>query len=111
MKIELPSIADQQVMVFKAAQQEALEAMRKNSDAPVLSATLSVDESAYPRTSPGGGGCGHRAVLSARPPASHLPAGDGERWGVGGSHRDTLPVPIVRPELVSGRWIGPAPSA
>ncbi|MNG76935.1 hypothetical protein D3C79_354740 [compost metagenome] len=50
MKIELPSIADQQVMVFKAAQQEALEAMRKNSDAPVLSATLSVDESAYPRT-------------------------------------------------------------
>lgn len=50
MKIELPSIADQQVMVFKAAQQEAIEAMKKNSEAKVMAVPLSVDECAYPRT-------------------------------------------------------------
>ncbi|OCA65207.1 hypothetical protein [Aeromonas hydrophila] len=50
MKIELPGIADQQLFVFKAAQQEAIEAMKKNSEAKVMAARLSVDESAYPRT-------------------------------------------------------------
>lgn len=50
MHIELPSIADQQLFVFKAAQQEAIAAMTKNSDAQVLKAPLTVDESAYPRT-------------------------------------------------------------
>jgi hypothetical protein len=50
MKIELPGIAEQQLFVFKAAQQEALAAMAKNSEAKVLQAPLSVDEGAYPRT-------------------------------------------------------------
>lgn len=50
MKIELPGIAEQQLFVFKAAQQEAIEAMKKNREAKVMAAPLSVDESAYPRT-------------------------------------------------------------
>lgn len=50
MKIELPGIAEQQLFVFKAAQQEAIEAMKKNGEAKVMAAPLSVDECAYPRT-------------------------------------------------------------
>lgn len=50
MKIELPGIAEQQLFVFKEAQQEAIEAMKKNSEAKVMVAPLSVDECAYPRT-------------------------------------------------------------
>jgi hypothetical protein len=50
MKIELPGIAEQQLFVFKAAQQEAIEAMKENSEAKVMAAPLSVDECAYPRT-------------------------------------------------------------
>ena len=49
MKIELPSIAEQQLFVFKAAQQEAITAMEKNSEAQVMMAPISVDESAYSR--------------------------------------------------------------
>lgn len=50
MKIELPGIAEQQLVVFKAAQQEAIEAMKKNGEAKVMAAPLSVDEADYPRT-------------------------------------------------------------
>ena len=50
MNIELPGIAEQQLFVFKAAQQEAIEAMKKNGEAKVMAAPLSVDETDYPRT-------------------------------------------------------------
>lgn len=50
MNIELPSIAEQQLFVFKAAQQEALQAMVKNGEAVVMVAPLSVDEITYSRT-------------------------------------------------------------
>ena len=50
MNIYLPSIADQQLMVFLASQKEAIEAMKVNLEAQVVTAPLAVDESAYPRT-------------------------------------------------------------
>jgi hypothetical protein len=50
MKIELPSIAEQQLMVFRASQKVGLEDMKKNLDAKVMKAPLAVDERAYPRT-------------------------------------------------------------
>lgn len=50
MKIELPSIAEQQLMVFLASQKEAIETMKQNLDAQVMKAPLAVDENAYPRT-------------------------------------------------------------
>ena len=50
MKIELPGIDDQQLMVFLASQKEAMATMNKNLDAQVMRAPLVVDENAYPRT-------------------------------------------------------------
>lgn len=50
MNIYLPSIADQQLMVFLASQKEAIEVMKANLEAQVVTAPLAVDESAYPRT-------------------------------------------------------------
>lgn len=50
MKIELPGLAEQQLMVFLASQKEAMATMNKNLDAKVMRAPLAVDENAYPRT-------------------------------------------------------------
>lgn len=50
MKIELPSIAEQQLLVWMESQKEAIAMMNKNLDAQVMRAPLAVDESAYPRT-------------------------------------------------------------
>lgn len=50
MKIDLPSIAEQQVFVFEAATKAAVMQLQENLKAPRLAAQSEVDESLYPRT-------------------------------------------------------------
>lgn len=50
MKIELPSIADQQAAVYEAATKAAIERLRSNLKAVRLPGQTEVDERLYPRT-------------------------------------------------------------
>lgn len=50
MKIELPSITDQQAIIFQEATRAAIAQLQANLDAPRLPPQTEVDESAYPRT-------------------------------------------------------------
>ncbi|OQS47520.1 hypothetical protein B0T49_15570 [Chromobacterium violaceum] len=49
MKIHLPSIADQQKIIFEAATKEAIATLQSNLKAPVLPAQQEVDEGQYSR--------------------------------------------------------------
>lgn len=48
--IPLPSIADQQMAVFQAATEAAIQQLRSNLEAPRLSGQIEIDEDQYPRT-------------------------------------------------------------
>lgn len=48
--IDLPSIADQQAVVFQLATQAAIEQLQRNLQAPRLPAQSEIDENQYPRT-------------------------------------------------------------
>ena len=48
--IDLPSIADQQALVFQQATLAAIEQLQRNLQAPRLPAQNEIDESQYPRT-------------------------------------------------------------
>lgn len=50
MKIDLPSIPDQQALIFKAATTAAIEQLQRNLNAPRITPQQEVDESQYPRT-------------------------------------------------------------
>ncbi|MBY0445514.1 MAG: hypothetical protein K2Q15_09945 [Burkholderiales bacterium] len=50
MQINLPSIADQQAFIFKAATQEGITTLQNNLNAPTLPGQTAVDENAYPRS-------------------------------------------------------------
>ncbi|TFA86136.1 hypothetical protein F638_1053 [Pseudomonas sp. LAIL14HWK12:I2] len=50
MKIDLPSIAEQQAVVFEAATKAAMVQLLENLKAPRLPGQTEVDESQYPRT-------------------------------------------------------------
>lgn len=50
MKIELPSIQEQQALIFEQATRAAIAQMQQNLKAPHLPPQTEVDESLYPRT-------------------------------------------------------------
>jgi len=50
MKIEIPDIASQQLLIFTEGTKEAIEQLQKNLMAPRLEPQTEVDESQYPRT-------------------------------------------------------------
>lgn len=50
MKIELPSIADQQAAIYEAATKAGIEQLKRNLKAVSLPGQAEVDESLYPRT-------------------------------------------------------------
>jgi hypothetical protein len=50
MKINLPSIKDQQRIIFEESTKASIEQLKNNLKAPVLPSQTEVDESQYPRT-------------------------------------------------------------
>ena len=49
MKIDLPSVQDQQALIFQESTKEAISTLKSNLNAPRISEALEIDESQYSR--------------------------------------------------------------